>query len=190
LKARKSPISNLPGPWYSKYTNTILRYHGFAGRRIFYVHKLHQQYGGVVRIAPNEVAVADLAGVTQIHKVGSGFLKSSFYTDLVPDGNPGIFAMRDPRDHAMRRRLFARAFSHNSLRNNWEGEVRSKVELAVQKIKHDAVGMQKGANVLDWWTIMATDVIAHLNFGDSFNMLEAGKVSPLHTRLPARAEQN
>jgi cytochrome P450 len=130
----------------------------------------------VVRIAPNEVAIADVSSVSQIHKVGSGFLKSAFYTDLVPNAKPGIFAMRDPHDHAMRRRLFARAFSHNSLRDNWEAEIRSKVELAVQKIKHDAMGTQKGADVLEWWTLMATDIIAHLNFGDSFNMLETGKV--------------
>jgi hypothetical protein len=53
-------------------------------------------YGGVVRIAPYEVAVADIAGVSQIHKIGSGFLKSAFYQKLTPHRKPGIFAMRDP----------------------------------------------------------------------------------------------
>lgn len=51
---------------------------------------LHRKYGDVVRIAPNEVAVADLAGVSQIHKIGSGFLKSDFYTKLTPNREPGV----------------------------------------------------------------------------------------------------
>ncbi|KAF2829792.1 cytochrome P450 3A17 [Ophiobolus disseminans] len=172
---QRSPLSKLPGPWYSKYTNVVLRFHILSGRRIFYVDGLHHQYGGVVRIAPNEVAVADMAGVSQIHKIGSGFLKSTFYTNLTPTRSPGIFAMRDLHTHAARRKLFARAFSNSSLKVNWDEEVRRKVNLAVQKIKQDALGAYRGADVLKWWTLMATDVIAHLSFGESFNMLELGK---------------
>lgn len=174
--AHRSPLSKLPGPWYSKYTNSVLRFHTLSGRRIFYVDELHKRYGGVVRVAPHEVAVADLAGVCQIHKVSSGFLKSSFYANLTPDQNPGIFAMRDPYAHAARRKLFARAFSNSSLKIHWDAEVRWKATLAVQKIKQDALDAEKGADILKWWTLMATDIIAHLCFGESFEMLNLGKV--------------
>ena len=150
-----SPLAKLPGPWYSRYTNLILRYQVLSGRRIFYVDKLHQQYGGVVRIAPNEAAVSDTGGVTQIHKIGG------------------------PHAHAARRRLFARAFSNSSLNSNWDVEVRQKVGLAVQKIRQDASGSSQGADIFKWWTLMTTDVIAHLCFGESFNMLELGKVCDL-----------
>ncbi|KAJ4188492.1 hypothetical protein NW755_006654 [Fusarium falciforme] len=84
--------------------------------------------------------------------------------------------MRDPHQHAARRRLFARAFSNNSLLTHWEPEIRQKTQLAVAKIKNDA---QNGsADILKWWTLMATDVIAHLSFGESFRMLELGKQTP------------
>jgi hypothetical protein len=32
------------------------------------------------------------------------------------------------------------------------------------------------ADVLKWWTFFTTDVIGELTFGDSFRMLEQGKV--------------
>ncbi len=35
------------------------------------------------------------------------------------------------------------------------------------------------ADVFKWWTFMATDVIGELSFGESFRMLEHGKVSLL-----------
>jgi cytochrome P450 len=171
------PLSKLPGPWYSKYTNLVLRYYTLSGKQIFYVDKLHQRYGGVVRIAPNETAVSDIAGVTQIHKIGAGFLKSDFYSGLIPTDTPGIFAMRDPHAHAARRKLFARPFSNTSLGSNWDVEIRQKVSLAVQRIQRDATSSSQGADIFKWWTLMATDVIAHLSFGESFNMLEQGKVS-------------
>ncbi|KAH7392725.1 cytochrome P450 3A17 [Pyrenochaeta sp. MPI-SDFR-AT-0127] len=182
---RQSPISKLPGPWLSKYTNIVLRFHTLTGRRIFYTDALHQRYGGVVRVSPTEVAIADISAVSQIHKIGAGFLKSEFYAKMTPTREPGIFAMRDPHDHAARRRLFARAFSNSSLRMNWEGDVRRKVELAVQRIKQDASETEKGADVLKWWTLMATDVIAHLSFGESFNMVELGKQTPYIDALQA-----
>jgi hypothetical protein len=86
--------------------------------------------------------------------------------------------MRDPHQHAARRRLFARAFSVSSLLANWEPVIRGKTELVVRKIKEDAKGT--GADVFKWWTLMATDVIAELSFGESFRMLELGKVCNLH----------
>lgn len=184
-KVQKSPLSRLPGPWYSKYTNIILRFYTLTGRRIFYTDALHQQFGGVVRISPTEVAIADISAVSQIHKIGAGFLKSTFYQKMTPTREPGIFAMRDPHAHAARRKLFARAFSNSSLRMNWEGDVRRKAELTVQKIKDDASSAEKGADVLKWWTLMATDVIAHLSFGESFNMVELGKQTPYIDALQA-----
>jgi cytochrome P450 len=84
--------------------------------------------------------------------------------------------MRDPHAHAARRKLFARAFSNSSLNSNWDMELRQKVNLAVQRIQRDASGSSQGADILKWWTLMTTDIIAHLSFGESFNMLELGKV--------------
>jgi cytochrome P450 len=174
-----SPIFRIPGPWYSRYTKLVLGYHILTGRRMFYIDNLHQKYGGVVRITPTEVAIADMAGVTQIHKIGSGFLKSSFYDLLVPSASetPGLFAMRDPRAHGIRRKFFARPFSNTNLKSHWGQEIRRKAELAVQKIREEASGARDGADILKWWTLMATDVIAHISFGESFHMIETGKVS-------------
>jgi cytochrome P450 len=167
-------LSSIPGPWYSRFTHLILKFYIITGRRIHYVDSLHQKYGSVVRIAPNEVAVSDLEGFANIHKIGGGFLKSPWYETLVAR-EPGIFAQRDPNLHAARRRLFAQAFSNSALQRNWATEIHEKARLAVARIKADALTSE--ADILKWWTLLATDVIAHLAFGESFDMLELGKVS-------------
>lgn len=166
-------LSSIPGPWYSRFTHLVLKFYIITGRRIHYVDSLHQKYGSVVRIAPNEVAVSDLEGFANIHKIGGGFLKSPWYETLVAR-EPGIFAQRDPNLHAARRRLFAQAFSNSALQRNWATEIHEKTRRAVARIKADALISE--ADILKWWTLMATDVIAHLAFGESFDMLELGKV--------------
>jgi len=173
--SHRSPLSRIPGPWHSKYTNIVLRFQTMRRRRIFYTDDLHKRYGDVVRIAPDEVAIADIAAVAKIHKTGGGFLKSDFYHKIAPTDEHGLFSLIDPHAHSARRKLFARPFSNSSLQTNWEAEIRRKVELAVEKIKQDALSVANGADVLKWWTLLATDVIGHLSFGESFNMLELGK---------------
>jgi cytochrome P450 len=170
----RSQLTKIPGPWYSRFTHLALKYETIRGRRAFYVHNLHLQYGPIVRIAPNEVAIADLAAFSQIHKVGSGFHKAPWYDTITPNRPPGIFTMRDPHRHAARRRLFAQPFSNSALQKNWAGEIRSRVETAVDRIRRDA--LKGDADVFRWWTLMATDLVTQLCFGESFEMLEQGKV--------------
>lgn len=85
------------------------------------------------------------------------------------------------REHAERRKLFARAFSKSELRRVWEGVVREKVRMAVGQMKSelDATSSDKRCDVLKWWTFLATDVSGHLMFGEDFGMLQLGVVCPI-----------
>ncbi|TGO35987.1 hypothetical protein BHYA_0139g00130 [Botrytis hyacinthi] len=78
--------------------------------------------------------------------------------------------MIDPKVHAIRRKLFAHAFSKSSLKATWESDVRKKVDMAVQKIKRDALVGE--VDILKFFMFMATDVIGHICFGESFGTLE------------------
>jgi cytochrome P450 len=49
-----------------------------------------------------------------------------------------LFAIRDPKVHTQRRKIFARPFSKTELRRSWEGVVRGKVRLAVERIRAEA----------------------------------------------------
>ncbi|CAK7226987.1 hypothetical protein SBRCBS47491_006416 [Sporothrix bragantina] len=170
-----SPLRRLPGPWYTLFTRVVLKYKIITGSRMHYVHALHQKYGPIVRIAPNDVAVADPEAFVHIHRIGSGFLKAPWYAHVTAAQEPGIFAMIDPKAHAQRRRLFAKSFTSNSLQTNWETTIREKVDFTVKRIRGDAAANGGEVDVLKWWMFMATDVIGHLSFGESFDMLKTGK---------------
>lgn len=174
-----TPLRAIPGPWHASLCNWRLKIAVLSGARADYIHALHQQYGPIVRVAPNEIAVNDPASFKEIHRIGSGFLKTNWYEYLNTNGVgkcPGVFNMTNSKDHAARRKLLARGFSQRYLREQWEDIVREKIDLAVARIKSDATSGT--ADVLKWWTYLATDVSAHLMFGESFHMLESGKRVP------------
>lgn len=100
-----------------------------------------------------------------------------------------MFDMPGGREHADRRKLFARAFSKSELRRVWEGVVRQKVRMAVGQIKNEldagggvSANGERRCDVLKWWTFLATDVAGHLMFGEDFGMLQLGVVC-LHPSL-------
>ena len=121
-----SALRSFPGPWYSKWTNLVLKYHVLMGRRAFYIHDLHRRYGSVVRTAPNELDVSDLESFREIHKITGGFLKSPWYQKMRETPVPDTFTFIDPKAHAARRRLLARPFSNSSLRAAWEEFVKDR----------------------------------------------------------------
>lgn len=40
-----SPLAKVPGPWYSNFTELVVRWHWLQGKRASYIHTLHKKYG-------------------------------------------------------------------------------------------------------------------------------------------------
>lgn len=172
--ASATPLRSVPGPLLASFTNLPLKFKVMSGQRIAYIHQLHQTYGSIVRISPNELSVAEPDAFQSIYRTGSGFLKSDFYQKLVYKVHPGIFTMINPDDHRERRKLFARPFAKSYLRTNYESVVRERVDLAIAKLKKE--GQKGSVDAMKWWYLMAADIISTLSFGEPFGLLEAGEV--------------
>lgn len=86
-RALFSPLSKLPGPVHTLFSDLILMYHEFAGQRRVYVHSLHEKYGPVVRLGPNEASFTAGEALREIYQSGgSGFDKTEFYELFIQYG--------------------------------------------------------------------------------------------------------
>ncbi len=63
----RSPLRHFPGPLLAKLSDAWLITITFSGRRAFIIHALHQRYGPVVRIAPNELCFSSAAAAHDIY---------------------------------------------------------------------------------------------------------------------------
>ncbi|KAF7892845.1 uncharacterized protein EAF02_000383 [Botrytis sinoallii] len=168
-----NPLSQLPGPWYTKWSSGILKYNIIKGTRPLYVHDLHCKYGSIVRVSPTEVHVSDIAATKKIHNVKGSFKKSPWYRLFTPPTVLNVFNTSDIEFHRNLRRLLSSPMSESSLKHV-EVFIRRNIDLAVKGITEEM--SQRGAgDVSKWWMFMATDVIGELSFGESFKMLESGK---------------
>ncbi|KAI1405764.1 cytochrome P450 3A13 [Hypoxylon fuscum] len=111
-----SPLRTLPGPKLSLFSSWGLKFHEFRADRTRYVHSLHQRYGPVVRIAPNEVSFASLEGVKEIYgSGGSGFDKTEFYNLFQFYGRRTMFSTLKKDDHSRRRRALADRYANTNI---------------------------------------------------------------------------
>ncbi|KAH8424752.1 cytochrome P450 [Aspergillus melleus] len=168
-----NPLSHIPGPALSRWTDIVVSFYWLKGKKAVYVDELHKKYGPVVRIAPNEVDICDVGAAKEIHKTGGRFMKSEWYRLLIPRPFENVFSTPDPHLHSSRRRLLASPLSDSSL-SRFETQIRDMVQLAVDQMSREMKA--KGAvDVFKWWLFIATDIIGELSFGESFRMLEKGE---------------
>lgn len=111
-----SPLRTLPGPKLSLFTSWVLKYHEFYALRTRYVHLLHQIYGPVVRIAPNEVSFASAGGIKEIYgSGGSGYNKTEFYNLFQVYNKRTMFSTLCKEDHARRKRVLADRYANSNI---------------------------------------------------------------------------
>jgi cytochrome P450 len=176
-------------------------YHVLTGAGPQYVHALHERYGKqksilqlnsgaemnshsyiagpVVRIGPDKIDFASVDALQTIYGTKETFRKSKWYMDLVgakdPTKDASAFSTTDVETHRRQRRFLGGPMSESSLKALIP-LVNSRVELVIRRMKGEMT-TRGAADVAKWWFFMATDIIGELTFGDSFRMVELGRVS-------------
>jgi len=112
------PLSNIPGPFLASVSRLWyvlqLRHGGMDVTQ----RKLHQKYGPLIRIAPNEVACASPSALRLIYPMQAPLTKTDFYPVW---GNssfskyPDNFCVTDERLHSERRRIVNHIYSLSNI---------------------------------------------------------------------------
>ncbi|KAH7160072.1 cytochrome P450 [Dactylonectria estremocensis] len=111
-----SPFFKVPGPVVSNFTSLVLKWHELNANRTMYVHHLHQAYGPVVRVAPNEVSFTSAAALKEIYgSGGSGYDKTEFYNLFEVYGRKTMFSTLNKADHAKRKRMIGDRYANTNV---------------------------------------------------------------------------
>lgn len=105
------PLRHFPGPLSARLTKLthvarlLPRSDNFAQ-----AHQLHQKYGDIVRVGPNELTIINPDAIAAIHSSSSKCIKSPWY-DAVGGHYPSLQMTRDRATHDKRRKVWDKAFS-------------------------------------------------------------------------------
>ncbi|KAI9830709.1 MAG: hypothetical protein M1826_004538 [Phylliscum demangeonii] len=132
------PAASIPGPFLASITHLYSFYYSHIcnGRFYLQIEKLHQRYGPVVRIAPNEVHLSDARHYDTIYHVGSKYGKDgAFYA--IFGVTRSAFATADNELHRRRRAPMAPFFSRKmvlGLEAVVQGKVRKLCRIVARQL--------------------------------------------------------
>ncbi|KAG6872248.1 hypothetical protein C0995_011597 [Termitomyces sp. Mi166 len=175
------PLAKYPGPLLCRVSKMYMAFLSLGGKQHTYYLRLHEQYGDVVRVGPNELSIRDVDAVTPMMGP-QGFPKGPFWDGRIPEAETTkpMIALRDKTEHTRRRRPWTRAFSTAALKGYEEIITNRCVQLV------EAVGRQTGAvDMAQWISFFTYDFMNDLAFGGGTEMMRDGDVDGLWHLLEA-----
>jgi cytochrome P450 len=165
------PLASIPGPFTARFTGLWRTYHYFRGTWHDDVLDLHQTYGRVVRIAPNEVSVVDGETLKKLYGHGKPAKKTTWYSTWeIPGAATAFFAQQDPKYHSFLRKRVSHVYSMTSI-VDMEPYIQGCVDLLLHLLrKHADVG--NVVDISEWTNAFAYDVVGEIAYGERFGHLE------------------
>ncbi|KAL4804596.1 cytochrome P450 [Aspergillus unguis] len=177
------PLCHYPGPLLARLSGLWGFYLNLKGRRAHDIIKAHQQYGPVVRIAPNLLSFSSPQAAREIYTSPKFTKASGFYIAKHIFNEDMLLTFRDPHRHRQRRKLLSRGFSQAAL-TEFEPHIAEKIDALfghwVRLAKE-----KRPIDVYPWAHMMGFDIIYHLMFGIDPQSVKTGKESKVMPWLRA-----
>ncbi|KAK6205928.1 hypothetical protein LQW54_008120 [Pestalotiopsis sp. IQ-011] len=172
------PLSTFPGPllWRAFRLPYVVR--AIQGRLAFDMLSIHERYGHVVRIAPNELAFAHSSAWRDIMGGKHDFAKWTEYYK-VQDRQPTNIMFAPAEEHAKMRRAAGVGFSDRVLRE-MESLIQNSISLLIRRLREEC-GPPKYTDMIDisaWYNFTTFDLIGNLVMGESYQCLENADYHP------------
>lgn len=171
------PLSRIPGPWWTGISSAWLQYHSFRGTQGKATRALHQKYGPIIRVAPNEVEIANGTALWPIYIKSGGFDKSHHYGMLDIDGHSTVFSTLQNRKRADRLKVALPFFSSASVQRQVP-MLGACAQRLVDRLQLDkAREIKSPIDLLDRCRCYSLDTTSNYVFGESFGALEEERLS-------------
>ncbi|KUI61556.1 Isotrichodermin C-15 hydroxylase [Cytospora mali] len=149
---------------------------------------MHEKYGPILRIAPNEVTFAGEEAWSDIFQprpdTQQQFLKDPTWWERQPGMPPSLLSAIDPREHARIRKFLALGLTPRALAAQ-EPMLNRYVNLLVERMHdivtssdEDGLGGKAEIDMTPWFNFTTFDIFGDLGFGESFGCLENSRYHP------------
>lgn len=163
-----SPLSKIPGR-KSWIAFPLLRHvAALRGNLDSEILDIHEKYGDIVRLGPNEVSFTTADAWQDIF--GHGHRQLPKVVRWKKNSTPNILFTDNDAYHTRYRKALAYGFSDKALRQQ-EPLIKVYVDLLIEKLKDVASSTSK-TDMVRWYNLTTFDVIGDLSFGQSFGGLQ------------------
>ncbi|XHG06437.1 hypothetical protein AWENTII_009632 [Aspergillus wentii] len=173
------PLRAFPGPVSHAIWRVPYAYKLMKGTFEYDMLALHEKYGDIVRVAPDELAAShpDAWRDIMARRPGSEELvKSSHFYRAVPN-TPTSILNAEREEHTALRRQLNHGFSEKSMREQ-EPLIKQYIDLLIQRLNENCGGGSKTVDLAAWYNFTTFDIIGDLTFGEPFNCLQDSNYHP------------
>jgi hypothetical protein len=166
------PLAGIPGPFLASTTRLWLVYHARQFKRHTLEQSLHQKYGSVVRISPNEIMVSDPGFVRTVYGATSSFNKGRWYEAVAPEDRDGmnLLGESDMKKYRFQKRMIRPVLSTQAVqaREHLLSDTLRKFVAKMSMLEEQPIDISK------WMNILAIDLLTQISFSTCKNLIEAG----------------
>lgn len=165
-------LSPIPGPFLASVTRLWLVHATLTWRRHAIEADLHEKYGKIVRISPNELLISDPTYINEIYGAHSHFAKSHWYSAVQPKSKEAMNLLGETNmeKHHLQRRLIGPIFTTQAIRTH-EALMDGPILRFVVKMR-EAAG--RPLDLCKWMNILSLDLLTETTFSTSPNYIDAG----------------
>ena len=182
------PLSRYSGPKLLAATNLVHIYHVLSGSWVHKVLALHEEYGPVVRVAPDEISYITEEAWNDIYKTPRSQEQLKKIFPATPANFPvGLFNNQSDEEHQSIRKKLSPGLSDHGVQAK-EAVLKKHVGFMMKRLK-DQISTTSGEAVLDvvdWYQSVTTDVVGDFLTQEDFGALANGKA---HSMMPSNWEE-
>ncbi|KAF2710606.1 cytochrome P450 [Pleomassaria siparia CBS 279.74] len=168
------PLASVPGPFWPSISRTWLMYRMYRGDLEHFHRELHDKFGPLVRVAPDEVVSNDPSAIPLIFRVQKPLEKTVWYLvwRAVPhiSNQPDMFTSIDEKEHAAYRRIVGGYYAMSSILRN-EDQLDGCVNLFIERLGEFA-DRKEDFDFGLWLEMYTFDVIGAVFYGEQFGSLK------------------
>ncbi|KAJ7478690.1 cytochrome P450 [Mycena galericulata] len=166
-------LSKYPGPLVCKISKLWLMYIASTGSLHLYIKRLHDKYGPVVRIGPNELSIVDESLIPSILGV-KGMPKGPMWDGRLAgkaqsgsEAAPGIIiGSRNSQGHAKARKSWNTAFTPAAIKG-YEPMLIRRVSQLVESLDQ----RKSKLDLSHWFSYFSFDFMGDIAFGGGFELM-------------------
>ncbi|KAK7228051.1 hypothetical protein V2G26_000221 [Clonostachys chloroleuca] len=179
-------LRHVPGPFLAKISDLYFVPSTFKFDRVYRLRELHQKYGPVIRVGPNEVSISDWRMYRRIYNDRQTLKDPRFYSPFSFLGHGNVFSVTDPADHSARRGLQAKTYSQREIAAH-TSVITERTDLLIDRLlKSASKSPTQTADAYDlfgaWGIEIITKIMVNADLPDDpsqmIHMLEALEGSP------------
>ncbi|KAF4611795.1 hypothetical protein D9613_003715 [Agrocybe pediades] len=169
------PLAKYPGPILCRITKLWGAWIAWNGKPHIYYKQLHDKYGPIVRIGPNELSVID---TNLIHSI-FGMPKGPMWDGrrILPSKNfnkqNSLTSVRDLRRHAELRKPWNNAFKPSAIAS-YEEMLRVHAEQFIQKLSELCQSKSGSIDLAMWINYFTFDFMGDVAFGGVYSLMRDG----------------